>query len=66
MKNLTMPKVVLIGFFLIAFSIASIPYSEKIIKPAFALGNNALFGRIQQDHDYLIKKITEEIRNNCK
>ena len=66
MKNLNTPKAILIGFLFISLSIASIPYSEIIIKPAFALGNNALFGRIQQDHDYLLKKIVANINAQCK
>ena len=34
MRNLTSPQAILLG--LIAFAIASIPYSSKVIKPAHA------------------------------
>ena len=36
MKNLTTPQAILCGFGLVALAIASVPYSSKIIKPAFA------------------------------
>ena len=36
MKNLTTPKAILFGLGLIALAIASVPYSSKIIKPAYA------------------------------
>ena len=36
MKNLTTPQAILLGLGLIALSIASVPYSSQIIKPAFA------------------------------
>ena len=36
MKNLTTPKAILFGLGLIALAIASVPYSSKIVKPAFA------------------------------
>ena len=39
MKNLTTPQAILLGLGLIALSIASVPYSSQIIKPAFAFGD---------------------------
>jgi len=36
MKNLTTPQAILCGLGLIALAIASVPYSSKIIKPAYA------------------------------
>ena len=36
MKNLTTPQAILFGFGLVALAIASIPYSSKVITPAFA------------------------------
>ena len=36
MRNLTSPQAILLGLGLIAFAIASIPYSSKVIKPAHA------------------------------
>ena len=36
MKNLTVPQAILFGLGLIALAIASVPYSSKIVKPAFA------------------------------
>ena len=36
MKNLTTPQAILFGLGLIALAIASVPYSSKIVKPAFA------------------------------
>ena len=36
MKNLTIPQSILFGLGLIALAIASVPYSSKIVKPAFA------------------------------
>ena len=36
MKNLTTPKAILFGLGLIALAIASVPYSSKIVKPAYA------------------------------
>ena len=36
MKNLTTPQAILYGLGLIALAIASVPYSSKIIKPAYA------------------------------
>ncbi len=36
MKNLTIPQAILFGFGLIAIAIASVPYSNLIIKPAYA------------------------------
>jgi len=36
MKNLTTPQSILCGFGLVAFAIASIPYSSQIVKPAYA------------------------------
>ena len=36
MKNLSTPQAILFGFGLIALAIASVPYSSKIVKPAFA------------------------------
>ena len=36
MKNLTTPKAILFGLGLIALSIASLPYSSNIVKPAYA------------------------------
>ena len=35
MKNLTTPQAILFGLGLIALSISSIPYSTKLITPAF-------------------------------
>ena len=40
MKNLTTPQAILFGLGLIALAIASVPYSSKIIKPAFAMSKN--------------------------
>lgn len=37
MKNLTTPKAILFGLGLIALAIASVPYSSKIVKPAYAI-----------------------------
>jgi len=36
MKNLTTPKAILCGLGLVALAIASIPYSSKVITPAYA------------------------------
>tara|TARA_E500000178_G_C16352553_1_gene458162 strand:+ start:36 stop:242 length:207 start_codon:yes stop_codon:yes gene_type:complete len=36
MKNLTTPQAILCGLGLIALAIALVPYSSKIIKPAYA------------------------------
>jgi hypothetical protein len=36
MKELTTPKAILIGFFMVAVSIASLPYEGFIVKPAHA------------------------------
>ena len=36
MKNLTTPQAILFGLGLIALSISSIPYSTKLVTPAFA------------------------------
>jgi len=36
MKNLTTPQAILYGLGLIALAIASVPYSSKIVKPAYA------------------------------
>ena len=36
MKNLTTPQAILIGLILIAFAIASIPFSSSIVKDAHA------------------------------
>ena len=36
MKNLTTPHAILLGFGLVALAIASVPYSSKIVSPAFA------------------------------
>ena len=36
MKNLSTPQSILFGLALIALAIASVPYSSKIVKPAFA------------------------------
>ena len=36
MKNLTTPQAILCGLGLIALAIASVPYSSKIVKPAYA------------------------------
>jgi len=36
MKNLTTPKAILFGFSLVAFSIASLPYSSTVINQAQA------------------------------
>ena len=36
MKNLTTPQAIFCGLGLIALAIASVPYSSKIIKPAYA------------------------------
>ena len=40
MKNLTTPQAILCGLGLIAFAIASVPYSSKIVKPAYAASCN--------------------------
>ena len=39
MKNLTTPHAILLGLFLIALAIASIPYSSNFVKPALADGH---------------------------
>ena len=36
MKNLTSPQAILLGLGLIAFAIASIPYSSNLVTPALA------------------------------
>ena len=36
MKKMTTPQAILFGFGLVALAIASVPYSSKIIKPAYA------------------------------
>jgi len=36
MKNLTTPKAILFWLGLIALAIVSVPYSSRIVKPAFA------------------------------
>ncbi len=36
MKNLKTPHAIILGFGLVALSIASLPYANKTIKPAFA------------------------------
>ena len=43
MIKLTTPKAILIGFALIAFSIASIPYSNLIVPKAYAGDSDILF-----------------------
>ena len=40
MKNLTTPQAILCGLGLIALAIASVPYSSKIVKPAYAASCN--------------------------
>ena len=42
MLKLTTPKSILIGFFLIAVSIASIPYSNLIVPKAYAGDSNVI------------------------
>jgi len=37
MKELTTPKAILIGFFMVAVSIASLPYEGFLVKPAHAM-----------------------------
>lgn len=61
MKKLTIPKAILLGFCLIAISIASVPYSNLIIKPAYALSNVVIMNQIISGQ----KRIIEEIRKNC-
>ena len=43
MIKLTTPKAILIGFALIAFSIASIPYSNLIVPKVYAGDSDILF-----------------------
>ena len=61
MKNLSTPQTILLGFGLIAIAIASVPYSNLIIKPAHALSNVVIMNQIISGQ----KKIINEIRNNC-
>ena len=46
MTKLTTPKAVLIGFLLIALSIASIPYSNLIVPKAYADDDSYVISRI--------------------
>lgn len=63
MKKLTTPKAVLFGFGLIATAIASVPYSSKIIKPAFAISNNVVVDYVIGNRDRILAKLTQLEKN---
>ena len=63
MKNLTTSKSILIGFGLIALSIATLPYSSKIVKPAFAVSNNVVIDYIIGNRDRILSKLTNIEKN---
>jgi len=63
MKNLTTSKSILIGFGLIALSIATLPYSSKIVKPALAVSNNVVIDYIIGNRDRILSKLTNIEKN---
>ena len=63
MTKLTTPKAVLIGFALIAFSVASIPYSNLIVPKAYA-GDSNVIDRILYCLDHSTIRLSGDLRGS--
>ena len=64
MIKLTTPKSILIGFALIALSIASIPYSNLIVPKAYADVAGMDYYDLKSDYDFK-KAVKQVVENNC-
>ncbi len=65
MTKLTTPKSILIGFALIALSIASIPYSNLIVPKAHADVAGMNYYDLKSDYDFK-KAVKSVVSLNCR
>ena len=65
MTKLTIPKSILIGFALIALSIASIPYSNLIVPKAYADVAGMDYYDLKSDYDFK-KAVKSVVSLNCR
>jgi len=64
MTKLTTPKSILIGFALIALSIASIPYSNLIVPKAYADVAGMDYYDLKSDYDFK-KAVRQVVESDC-
>jgi len=65
MTKLTLPKSILIGFALIALSIASIPYSNLIVPKAYANVAGMDYYDLKSDYDFK-KAVKQVVSASCR